>query len=1244
MAAGDIALVRYSADGTTKPFSFVILADLSGQTIFFTDNGWTAAGGFRTGEGVVSYVVPANTPIGTVVSLSISGNFNPSGTGDAILAYTGTTSAPNFLFAVDFADNNATYAGDATNSNTSAVPTGLSFGETALAFGLDNAAYDGPLTGTREEILANIADETRWIQDDANNVAAPSNFTITPSGTVSVTIGDVSVTEGDAGTSVATFTVTRSDASTAFAVDFATLGDTATANDDFDTASGTLTFDVGGALTQTVSVTINGDAVIEPTERFTVQLANLVQTSGATELADATATGTIVNDDLQIIFIHDVQGSAFFSPIVRAEGITAFNQATTSEVTVRGVVTAIDTFGSVQGFYVSEEVSDWDMSALTSEGIFVRTTAATAGLTVGETVTVTAKVTEFQDARNLNRTMLTAPSIITQGDDSVPLPTFTIDGTAGHRIPTSIVSDDSPDFRDSDGSSGTFDPENDALDFYETLEGMRVTVTNMVVGDGFVSGNENFASFQAYSLDNADPNLVNSRGGYTITGDPEFYPVDTATPDDDVKFGGATVHDGATHGDFLEIDFGNVGRGGTAGFDELLTMGDSLGDVTGIIDFDATAVKLFVTDALDADKVAALGATTPIQEVTQLVGDDRSLRIASFNVENLSPVGTTFSTNNGTEITTQEKYDKLAANIADNLLSPDIIIVEEVQDNNGVGGGGVTDASQTFEQLIAAVNAATGKTYQWVDEAPAVANTVGGAPGGNIRVGFLYDTARVQLGDLAADATLEDRRAFTDRIGDGVRDAGDRIAVDDSMVAGIDPADWAGTRRSLMGQFTFNGQTVFAVGSHLPSKGGSGEAYQIDQDNDAGQPANGGWADRNQLAQDLWSVQNLVATAVPEAKLVSGGDFNEFWYNRPLEVLTGYANPNGTANTDGARYVNLMVQELTAAERFSYDFDGRSQALDTIVADQALAAVASFDVVHINTGFNERPGAFNPASSDHDPTLASFDFRSFDETLRGAGIDDALDGFGGDDLLVGGAGNDLLSGGEGDDVLNGGAGRDRLDGGAGSDLVSYATADAGVTANLRNARANTGEAAGDTYLAVENLAGSDFADVLSGDGGDNAIAGGAGDDVLVGGLGADRLFGGIGSDRMTGGDGDDRIGGGAGNDTASGGAGTDRFFFLTLGDISTGDRITDFRRGEGDRIDLGNVLAEDGSGEPIAFSYIGSGDFTGDGGPEVRVQQFKNGRSVVQFDTNSDGAVDHSFLVISDQPLNQGDFILIGAQ
>jgi Ca2+-binding RTX toxin-like protein len=132
-----------------------------------------------------------------------------------------------------------------------------------------------------------------------------------------------------------------------------------------------------------------------------------------------------------------------------------------------------------------------------------------------------------------------------------------------------------------------------------------------------------------------------------------------------------------------------------------------------------------------------------------------------------------------------------------------------------------------------------------------------------------------------------------------------------------------------------------------------------------------------------------------------------------------------------------------------------------------------------------------------------------------------INGRGGDDTLQGGAGNDVLIGGGGADALNGGAGLD---------YASYAGAAAGLTARLQASHLNTGEAAGDSYVAVEGLIGSGFNDILIG----NAIA-----NTLVGGAGNDTLYGLAGNDTLSGQDGDDTLIGGAGADLLSGGNGAD---------------------------------------------------------------------------------------------------------
>ena len=114
------------------------------------------------------------------------------------------------------------------------------------------------------------------------------------------------------------------------------------------------------------------------------------------------------------------------------------------------------------------------------------------------------------------------------------LPTYVLDGSAGRQIPNAILTDEVPNYLDSqDDPADTFDPQNDALDFFETVEGMRVTIPDMVVGDGFVSGSDNAVRFKAYSTVHADADQINSRGGYTIAGDPALSGPDTPNSGDD---------------------------------------------------------------------------------------------------------------------------------------------------------------------------------------------------------------------------------------------------------------------------------------------------------------------------------------------------------------------------------------------------------------------------------------------------------------------------------------------------------------------------------------------------------------------------------------------------------------------------------------------------------------------------------------------------------------------------------------
>jgi hypothetical protein len=137
-----------------------------------------------------------------------------------------------------------------------------------------------------------------------------------------ISINDVTQVEGDMGTSTFDFTVSIDVAANA-SVDFFTSNGTATTADSDYVFNGSVnpikrslkggsqvTFTAAGALTQTISVTVNGDITVEGDETFFVNLSN---PTGAS-IADNQGLGTITNDDVAVPLTTMVSGTDETSP------------------------------------------------------------------------------------------------------------------------------------------------------------------------------------------------------------------------------------------------------------------------------------------------------------------------------------------------------------------------------------------------------------------------------------------------------------------------------------------------------------------------------------------------------------------------------------------------------------------------------------------------------------------------------------------------------------------------------------------------------------------------------------------------------------------------------------------------------------------------------------------------------------------------------------------------------------------
>ena len=246
------------------------------------------------------------------------------------------------------------------------------------------------------------------------------------------------------------------------------------------------------------------------------------------------------------------------------------------------------------------------------------------------------------------------------------------------------------------------------------------------------------------------------------------------------------------------------------------------------------------------------------------------------------------------------------------------------------------------------------------------------------------------------------------------------------------------------------------------------------------------------------------------------------------------------------------------------------------------------------------------------------------DTLLGDTGDNVIWGAAGNDVwLDGRIGNDTIFGGDGNDVLIGGWGADVLDGGAGTrDRVQYTDSQTGLRVDLQFASTNTGIAAGDTFVQIEDVYGSFRDDSILGDSGDNILWGASGNDVIDGRLGNDTLIG------------------GAGNDTLTGGTGADVFIFdFTLG-ASNVDTITDYSATD-DSIHLDDAVfaafTATGALADAAFT-LGLAATTA---AHRIIHNASTGELLYDADGSGAGAAIHFATLSTGTPLTAGEFLII---
>ncbi len=184
LSVGDIAIIGANAVNPDE-FAFVALVDIpQGTVIGFVDHGWLASGAFRTNEDELFYTATGTISKGTVVIIdTVGGAPRFSESGDQLLAFQGTIASPAFIYGLNF-EGDGIWQSDATTSNTSALPTGLVNGSTAVAVAEctgNNHRYTGSTSGSKSDLLSEIGNKSNWTCS-ASRQSFANVFTVTDGG------------------------------------------------------------------------------------------------------------------------------------------------------------------------------------------------------------------------------------------------------------------------------------------------------------------------------------------------------------------------------------------------------------------------------------------------------------------------------------------------------------------------------------------------------------------------------------------------------------------------------------------------------------------------------------------------------------------------------------------------------------------------------------------------------------------------------------------------------------------------------------------------------------------------------------------------------------------------------------------------------------------------------------------------------------------------------------------------------
>ena len=556
-----------------------------------------------------------------------------------------------------------------------------------------------------------------------------------------------------------------------------------------------------------------------------------------------TANQQTNKNNSQAISIHDIQGCTHVSPYAGK--------------TVRSIL-GIVTWKDKQGFYIQE--INPDNKDCSSEAVYVFAKQFSEVIP-GDSVSVDGTIQEFtantQD-NSLSTTEIEASQIKILSTSN-PLPDPVKIDSKGRIPPLSVIDDD---------SMALFDPESDGLDFYESLEGMRVEVDNAVV----VGPEDSYKEITIIPVEYRNKNIISSQGALITTPtDQNPERIRLVLPDSWKK----TINLGAVF----------------------------TSPVVGILSYEYGNFEIIVTNMPTFQSIKVK------PDPLSLISDKDTLRLTTYNVENLNRFE-------------DKKMDKLADQIVNALGQPDVLLLEEFEDDSGTEDDGTISANKTLRELVDRIQENGGSKYSFVDHPPRD-GTSGGIAGGNIRVVVLYRT-----------------------------DRGLEMSSSEVQLSTSTGTIFSGSRLPLIVRFTYNKKPFYVIGVHLVSNTANSPEFGSIQPVEKPEES-----ERIDQAQWISKAKNELASREPDATIFVAGDFNDTPDSKTLQTL------------QNANMVNLS-DGIPLEERYSILFQGNALLYDQILVNKGEESQLTIDqacVTHSNSYLNEKQ-----QTSDHDPFSIDF--------------------------------------------------------------------------------------------------------------------------------------------------------------------------------------------------------------------------------------------------------------------------------